>query len=53
LREGDVILAIANTEVLGVRDFETIMARVDKSRPVSLLIRRGDVAQYVLVRPGR
>ncbi len=53
LREGDVILAIANTEVLGVRDFEAIMARVDKNRPVSLLIRRGDVAQYVLVRPGR
>lgn len=53
LREGDVILAIANTEVLGVRDFEAIMARVDKSRPVSLLIRRGDVAQYVLVRPIR
>lgn len=50
LREGDVILAIANTEVLGARDFETVMARVDKSRPVSLLIRRGDVAQYVLIR---
>jgi serine protease Do len=53
LREGDVILAIANTEVLGVRDFEAVMARVDRSRPVSLLIRRGEVAQYVLVRPGR
>ena len=51
LREDDVILAIANTEVLGVRDFEAVMARVDKSRPVSLLIRRGEVAQYVLVRP--
>lgn len=53
LREGDVILAIANTEVLGVRDFEAVMARVDRSRPVSLLIRRGEVAQYVLIRPGR
>jgi len=53
LREGDVILAIANTEVLGVRDFEAAMSRVDKSRPVSLLIRRGEVAQYVLVRPAR
>ena len=53
LREGDVILAIANTEVLGVRDFEAAMARADKSRPVSLLIRRGEVAQYVLVRPMR
>jgi len=53
LREGDVILAIANTEVLGVRDFEAIMGRVDKSRPVSLLVRRGEVAQYVLIRPSR
>ena len=53
LREGDVILAIANTEVLAVRDFESIMARVDKSRPVSLLVRRGEVAQYVLIRPTR
>jgi len=53
LREGDVILAIANAEVLTVRDFEAIMSRVDKNRPVSLLIRRGEVAQYVLVRPVR
>ena len=48
-----MVLAIANTEVLSSRDFESVMARVDKSRPVSLLIRRGDVAQYVLVRPIR
>ena len=53
LREGDVVLAVANTEVLGVRDFELAMARVDKSRPVSLLVRRGEVVQYVLVRPAR
>ena len=53
LREGDVVLVIANTEVLSSCDFESVMARVDKSRPVSLLIRRGDVAQYVLVRPIR
>ena len=53
LREGDVILAVANTEVLGVRDFEATMSRVDKNRPVSLLVRRGDMAQYVLVRPSR
>ena len=53
LREGDVVLAVANTEVLGVRDFEAILARVDKSRPISLLVRRGETAQYVLIRPGR
>ena len=53
LREGDVILAIANQEVLSAKDFESIMARVDKARPVSLLIRRGDAAQYVLIRPAK
>ena len=51
LQEGDVVLAVANTEVLGVRDFQLAIARLDKSRPVSLLIRRGDMAQYVLVKP--
>ncbi len=53
LREGDVILAIANTEVLSLRDFDAALLRTDKTRPVSLLIRRGEVAQYVLVRPAR
>lgn len=53
LREGDVILAIANQEVLTVKDFESVMSRVDKARPVSLLIRRGDVAQYLLIRPSK
>ncbi len=51
LREGDVILAIANQEVLSAKDFESIMTRVDKLRPVSLLIRRGATAQYVLIQP--
>jgi len=51
LREGDVILAVANTEVLNVRDFSAVLSRQDKNRPLSLLIRRGDMAQYVLVRP--
>jgi serine protease Do len=51
IREGDLIVAIANTEVTSVKEFEAIMARVDKTRPSSVLVRRGDVAQYVLIRP--
>jgi serine protease Do len=53
LQEGDLILAVANTEITSAREFEAIMGRVDKTRPVSLLIRRGDAAQYVLIRPGQ
>lgn len=53
IREGDLILAIANMEVASLKEFETLMARVDKSRPTSVLIRRGDGAQYVLIRPAK
>jgi serine protease Do len=51
IREGDLILAVANTEVSSVQVFESLMSRIDKARPVSVLIRRGDGAQYVLIRP--
>jgi len=53
IREGDLILAIANTEVSSRKEFELIMSRSDKSKPLSVLIRRGDGAQYVLIRPGK
>ena len=51
IREGDLIMAIANTEVTSLKSFEAIMSRLDKSRPASVLVRRGDGAQYVLIRP--
>jgi serine protease Do len=50
LREGDVILTVANTEVGSVKEFESVVAKQDKNRPVSLLIRRGEWAQYVVIR---
>ena len=53
VRAGDVILAVANTEVMSVRDFEALMERVDRSRALNILLRRGDWAQYVLIRPQR
>ena len=51
LREGDVIVAIANVEIAGVREFESVLARVDKNKPVNVLFRRGDWAQYAVIRP--
>ena len=53
LRADDVILALANTEVRSLKDFEAAMAKVDKAKPVSVLVRRGEWAQYVLIRPTR
>lgn len=53
LREGDVIVAIANTEVMSVKAFEQVLAKADKSKPVNVLFRRGEWAQYALIRPSR
>ena len=53
IQEGDVVLALANNETPNLQAFEAIAAKLDKTKPVSLLIRRGDWAQYVVVRPGR
>jgi serine protease Do len=53
LREGDVITQVANQEVLSVKDFDAVVARLEKGKPVSILFRRGEWAQYALIRPVR
>ena len=53
LREGDIILSIANTEVAGVKDFEAALSKADKSKAINILYRRGEWAQYALIRPAR
>ncbi|WP_370652449.1 DegQ family serine endoprotease [Aquabacterium sp.] len=53
LRPGDVILSVGNTQVANVRQFEAALAKSEKGRPVNVLVRRGDGAQYVLIRPSK
>jgi serine protease Do len=53
LREGDVIVAIANVEIAGVREFEAALSRLDKSKAFNVLFRRGEWAQYAVIRPPR
>jgi serine protease Do len=53
LREGDVLVAIANTEINTVKEFEAAVAKLDKSKPVNVLFRRGEWAQYAVIRPTR
>ena len=53
LREGDVIVAIANVDITNVKDFEAAVVKVDRSKPVNVLFRRGEWAQYAVIRPTR
>jgi serine protease Do len=53
VREGDVLLSIDNTEVTGVKQFEAVAAKLDRSRAVTVLVRRGDTVNFLIIRPTR
>jgi serine protease Do len=53
LREGDVILSIDNTQVVDVKQFATLVSKLDKAKAVTLLVRRGEWVNYVVVKPSR
>jgi serine protease Do len=52
LREGDVVLSIDNTEVSDARQFAGLAAKAQKARAVSVLVRRGEWVNYLVIRPG-
>ncbi|MDD5030256.1 MAG: Do family serine endopeptidase [Rhodoferax sp.] len=51
VREGDVILQVGNALVTDLKAFEAALGKLDKAKPVLLLVRRGNLAQLVVVRP--
>ena len=53
VRDGDVLLSLDNTEVASVKQFETLVAKLDKSKPVTVLVRRADTVNFLIIRPGR
>lgn len=53
LREDDVIVQVANIETASIKAFEAALAKLDKSKPINVLFRRGEWAQYAVIRPAR
>jgi serine protease Do len=53
LREGDVILALDNTEIADVKQFLVVAAKAEKARAVSVMVRRGEWVNYLVIRPAR
>ena len=53
VREGDVVLSLDNSEVTGAKQFEALAAKIDKSKAVTVLVRRGDVVNFLIIRPGK
>jgi serine protease Do len=53
LREGDVILSMDNVEIADSKQFLTAAAKAEKAKSVPLLVRRGEMVNYIVIRPGR
>ncbi len=51
VREGDVVLSLDNTEITSARQFEALVAKLDRAKAVTLLVRRGDVVNFLIIRP--
>jgi serine protease Do len=51
VREGDVILSIDNVEVADSKQFMAAAAKAEKGKTISLLVRRGDWTNYLIIRP--
>jgi serine protease Do len=53
VREGDVILSIDGVDVTSAKQFAATVGKLDKSKQVNVLVRRGDIARYLLIRPSK
>ena len=53
VREGDVILSMDNTEIVDSKQFTTVATKAEKARAVSVMVRRGEWTNYLVIRPTR
>ena len=53
LKAGDVILSANNVDVMTVKQFQAVLAKLEKGKSLQMLVRRGDVATYVVLKPGK
>lgn len=51
IEAGDVISQVNNTLVSNAAQFNALVAKLDPKKPVALLVRRDNVAQYLVVKP--
>ncbi len=49
MRAGDVILAVGAADVPDLKQFDAVIAKVDKSRPLPVTVLRGDWAQFLRI----
>ncbi|ARP87337.1 DegQ family serine endoprotease [Bordetella genomosp. 9] len=53
IQEGDIVLALGDTDITGPDQYVQAAGKADKSKPIPLLVRRGDQTQWVVIQPGK
>jgi serine protease Do len=51
LAEGDLILSVGNTSIANSQQLEAALKKVSPNQPITVLARRGEWVQYVVIRP--
>ena len=51
LREDDVIVSLANEQINDLQSLQAVLAKQERNKPLSVLFRRGEWAQYTVIRP--
>ncbi len=51
IRQGDIILAVQDTDITDAKQFDALVKGLDKGKPVRMLVRRAETASWVIVRP--
>ena len=53
LREGDVILALNNVDVVDSKQFQAASSKLDKNKAATLMVRRGEWVNYIVIKPAK
>lgn len=48
---GDIVLTINDTDISSPSQYESVVSKLDKSRPAAVLVMRGDQSQWVTITP--
>lgn len=51
IRQGDILLSVNNTDITSAKQFGELVGKLDKSKSLVMLVRRGDGALFVPIRP--
>ena len=53
LREGDIILALNNVDVMDSKQFQTASGKLDKAKAATVMVRRGEWVNYIVIKPAK